>query len=191
MVVGFLTIVIMIVMLIMVVGFFAIMVMIVVIVVVMMVGAFLHPLHADIHHGVIAQGFQQVDGHQVFVFRFLHRILYPGIRGAANVHQQVGRGHLNKVLGGGLEVVQIHPAVLQEGQVHLLQPVPQDVAHPVVGGEGGAYNIQFLFFRSNAAHGQHKHQRQQGGKQFFHSIFLRFVKNQGKKSLNSSSSHGG
>ena len=111
-------------------------VVIVVIVVVMVV--VLHPLHGFFFPGIHPVQQRQgmgLGGRGQNAFR-------PAVGFPAHVYKQIASLNGRDVRHGGLIVMQIRAVIHQQGQRNAVRILAQNLAHPVVGGEGGADDRQ-------------------------------------------------
>ena len=101
-------------------------------------------------------------------------VLFSSVAFAAHVNEQIGGGNFQDVLGAGLEGVQIHAAVQQQGDFHVVSP---DLADPVIEGKQGGHNGDFLSRGQRRAGKQagEQDQRQKKRANFFHFLFLRLL----------------
>ena len=103
-----------------------------------------HALHHFFVFHSIPQHLGQSQHLAIGITLVLQRILYPLVGNTTHMNQQVRIGDGHHVGGGGLEAVQVHAILHQEGQFHLICLIAQNVSYPVIFREDGGYNPQGL-----------------------------------------------
>ena len=143
-------------------------VMIMAIVVMVMVVLMLHALHDFFHFDVFPHGFHQVDDLHLRIDGFRQGAFHPFVAFTADKGKDVRGGHLQDVLDRGLVGVQVHTAVEQDGDIHMVIGA-DDFADPVIDGEDGGDDADFSGFRRGGREAGQQHKKGcSKRKQFFH-----------------------
>ena len=160
--------------------------------VVMGVLCFLHPFNGLLRFYGISQHFQQVDDLHLPIGGVFQDILHPAVGLAAHIEKQVAVGNLDDVIRRRLVAVQINAAAQQHGQVGALGLVAENFLDPVVLGENGGDNAQFVgialallcgvLFAAAGKQANRHGQRKKDGKNFLHHTdkTSEFLKNRRK-----------
>ena len=138
----------------------------------------LHTLNGLLHFYGVAQDLQQIDDLHIPVGGVFQSIFYPAIGLAAHIDKQVAIGDFDNIIGGGLIAVQVNAVIQQHGDLGVLRLVAQDRPDPIVCGEDGRDDLQFVGFSGilllSAAGkdaGQH-HKRKQQRSYLFHRLYV-------------------
>ena len=148
--------------------------------VVMGVLCFLHPLNGLLRFCGITQHIQQIDDFYILIVGVFQDALHPAVGLAAHIDEQVAVGNLDDVIRRGLVAVQVNAAVQQHGQIGALGLVAENFSDPVVFGENGGDDAQFVgialpllygvLFAAAGKQADHHGQRKKDGKNFLHHM---------------------
>ena len=144
------------------------------------VAVLLHPFNDLLRFYGISQHLQQVDDLHLLVGGVFQDALYPAVRLAAHIDEEVAVGDLDDVIRCGLVAVQVNTVVQQHGQIGAPGLVAENFLDPVIFWENGSDNAQFIGIalarlcvvlfaaagEQTDRHGQRKNQ----GDNFLHSI---------------------
>ena len=110
----------------------------------LMIMFLLHSFHHFLFFYVVAQNFKEIDHNHIFIYCFPKRILHPFIRLAPNIDEQIAGRYLQNIVCSRLIAVKIHAFIQKHCHFHAGGIVTQDIHHPVIFGENGCHDLNFI-----------------------------------------------